>query len=116
MVKSHASSVQLDSDRGSNLDQHEALSPKFENAQDDLEAAYAEQDSDGSSMVKEDDLSHDMHPDPEIRAAQDKASFGERWEQERQASQDDLAKAYEEQPGLEDQQREASKDDWEHSL
>ncbi|MFV1563946.1 MULTISPECIES: hypothetical protein [unclassified Phaeobacter] len=116
MAKSFASTVHLDTDRETSLDRQEALSPKFQEAQSDLEAAYAEQDSGGSSMVKEDDLSHDMHPDAEMRAEQDKASFDERWEQERQASQDDLAAAYEEQASFEDQQRELSKDDWEQSL
>lgn len=116
MAKSYASTVQLDADRETVLDQQEPLSPEFQSAQSDLEAAYDEQESDGSSMVKEDELSHDLHPDAEMRADQDKASFDERWEQERQAAQDELTAAYEEQASFEDQQRELSKDDWEHSL
>jgi len=114
MAKSYASTVQLNSDRESSLDRQEALSPSFQNAESD--ATYSEQDSDGSSLVKEDDLSHDMYPDPEMRADQDKVSFDNRWEQERQAAKADLVAAYEEQTSFEDQQKELSKDDWDHSL
>ena len=116
MAKSVASTVEHATDRETSLDRQEALTPRFQEAQNDLEAAYAEQEDEGSSMVKEDELSHDMHPDAEMRAEQDKASFDERWEQERQAAQDNLASAYKEQASFEDQQREHSKDDWEHSL
>lgn len=120
MATSNARDVQFPGEQPNSLDQQDPLSPKFDevrhNSNPDLAEIYNEQVSDGSTMVKDDELSHDLRPDPEIAADQDRASFDERWEKERLAAKNEISDAYEDQLSTEDQQSYQSRDDWENSL
>lgn len=122
MAKSAASEVRLARDMPNSLDQQEGISATFDDAQQptpraDLLADYAEQSGDGereAEMVKEDAMTHDMRPPPEIAAEQDRETFDARWEAEQQNARDDLLADYAEQVSP-DQEREKDQD-WELGL
>lgn len=105
MVRSAASDVHFASDTPNSLDQQEGISDQFADAQqidprDDLLADYAEQtgqDERESEMVKEDAMSHDLNPPPEIAAEQDRETFDAKWEAEQENARDDLMADYADQ-------------------
>lgn len=112
MIRSAASEVHLDTDTPNSLDRQEGIGDSFAEASKptpraDLLADYAEQAGDEgreSEMVKEDDMSHDMRPPPELAAEQDRQTFNEKWEAERQSARDDLMADYTQQ-ALSDHER-----------
>lgn len=105
MVKSAASEVHFDTYKESALDRQEGISDSFEGASKpelraDLLADYADQVGDGereSEMVKEDAMTHDMRPPPEVSAEVDRETFDAKWEAEQQNARDDLLADYEQQ-------------------
>ena len=67
---------------------------------DDLLADYAEQtgqDERGSEMVKDEAMTQDMRPPPEIASEQDRETFDAKWHAEQQNTRGDLLADYTEQ-------------------
>lgn len=113
MAKTAASDVHLASDVSNSLDRQEGIGDGFEEAskpipRSDLLADYAEQIGDGereSEMVKDDAMTHDMQPPPEIAAEVDRETFNAKWEAEQQNARDDLLADYAEQTIERDEDR-----------
>lgn len=110
MAKTHAKDVHLQSDEPIAYEQQDGIKQPFAEAHRDyvnleLMEAYEEQTGQGSGMVREDSLSHDMRPDPEIAAEQDRQTFDEKWEAEQESARSELIEAYAEQVAEADRDR-----------
>lgn len=118
MVRSAASEVHLESDTPNSMDRQEGIGDGFTEASKpepraDLLADYAEQVGDGereSEMVKDESMTHDMRPPPEIAAEQDRETFDAKWQAEQQSARDDLLADYAEQDYDRDPSREQDRD------
>ena len=116
MARTYAKDVHLQSDEPIAYEQQDGIKQPFAEAHRDyvnleLVEAYEEQTGRSSGMVSDDAMTHDMRPDPEIAAEQDRQTFDERWEAERDAAQSELLEAYAEQVTSEqDQGRENDRD------
>lgn len=113
MVRSAASEVHLNGDTPNSLDRQEGIGDGFSEVSKpepraDLMADYAEQVGDGdreSEMVKDEAMTHDMRPPPEIAVEVDRETFNAKWEAEQQNARDDLLADYAEQAIERDEDR-----------
>jgi len=110
MAISSSFGERFDHQQPSAYELQEGISDKFadahgQNPRDDLLADYAEQVGDTgreSEMVKDDAMTHDMRPPPEIAADVDREGFDTKWQAEQQNARDDLLADYaEQQPSTE---------------
>lgn len=119
MPKTHAKDVHLQSDEPIAYEQQDGIKQPFAEAHRDyvnleLMEAYEEQTGRSSGMVSADAMTHDMRPDPEIAAEQDRQTFDEKWEAERDGAQSELFNAYAEQ--VADEQDQSHKNDRDQEL
>ena len=87
------------SEQPSSFEKQDSIKEPFAEAQRDdvnaeLEDIFAGEASSGSEMVREESLSHDMRPPPEIAAEQDRQTFNERLDAERNAVNADLEASF----------------------
>lgn len=98
MAKTYASDVQLESDQPIAYEQQDGIKQPFAEAHRDyvsleLAEAYEEQTGRGSGMVREDAMTQDMRPTPELAAEADRESFDDRWNNELLEASNDQVQA-----------------------
>lgn len=114
MATSNGRDVKFAGQEPNALEQQDGIKQPFAEAHRDyvnlrLEESYAAQGGRQSDMVREDSLSHDMRPAPEIAADQDRETFDGRWENERVNAR--LEAAYDAQADRDKGELDRSRDD-----
>lgn len=126
MAKSHASTVKLESDKESSLDQHPGVQEAFAKAHQDYVPLELEDEQErpqgrASSMIEQEASSPEFRPGHDLEGANDieREHFDERWTAE-QASAADYLKLYEDtqnEQGRDERHHERdSGDDYDNSL